>query len=1020
MIGAWLQRHRISILFLLILLTVGGLFTAFKLPVMLFPNIQFPRILVFVDSGDRPVDRMIIEVTQPLEQALRSVPDVVDIRSRSSRGSAEISVNFNWNSNMVTALLQIQSAINQVLPTLPIGTTFTAQRMDPIVFPILGLSLTSNNKDLIALRDFAYFQLRPLLSVIPGVAHVQVIGGQETEYQVLIDPAKLKAADITLIDVINALTVNNVVTAVGRLEDSYRLYLILSDTRLHNVDDIKHTILRSSSSGIIDLEDVAEVVSGATPQWTRVTANGNDAVLLNILQQPGASTVSIANDVKKLLIDFQNKIPNDIQIKTWYDQSQLVTEAAKSVRDAIIIGASLAVIILFLFLRNIRMTLIVALILPCVLLTAILLLYMLHMSFNIMTLGGMAAAVGLIIDDGVVMLEHIMRRLSEGHEGEPTHGPVLSAAMQMLQPLSGSSLATIIIFLPLAFIQGVVGGFFQALAITMAASLIISFFFVFLVVPLLGEILLKRTDAKHLETVGPVLKKLHKSYQSFMSAFLNKPVWLIVSISVIIFMGYFSYKQVGSGFMPNMDEGGFILDYIAPPGTSLTETDRLLRQVEQIIVKIPEVSSYSRRTGLQLGGGVTEANTGDFFIRLKQPPRRNIHLIMTELRDKINMLVPGLDVETAQLMEDMIGDLTAVPQPIEIKIFGDNQIVLQDTAKQVAKLISSVPGVVEIKDGIIVSGDAIVIKINRIKAALLQLDPESVTKQVQTQLMGTVVSQIQNGEKVIGIRVWTPSNLRDQLQKLKILPLRTADGRYISLQSVADITIQKGQTQIARENLKSMIAVTARIEGRDMVSTMHDIKNKITGLNLPSAIYIQYGGLYKEQQQSFHQMLIVFLSAVFLVTVLLLYLYENIYIVFSILFTTLLSFSGVFLGLWATGTELNISSMMGMTMIIGIVTEIAIFYFAELRTHHLHNTHAVIHSGIMRMRPILMTSIIAILALLPLALSLGSGSSMQQPLAIAIISGLILALPLVLILMPALYFMLIKSIKQMPTDLNPR
>ncbi len=1009
MIGSWLQKHRISILFLLILLTLGGLFTTFKLPVMLFPNIQFPRILVLVDSGDRPVDRMIIEVTQPLEQALRSIPNVVSIRSTSSRGSAELSVNFNWNSNMVIALLQVQSAITQILPTLPKETTFTAERMDPIVYPILGLSLTSDNRNLISLRDFAYYQLRPLLSLIPGVAHIQVVGGQEAEYQVLIDPAKLQAANITLNDVINALTANNVVTAVGRLEDYYRLYLILSDARLQSVNDIKHTILRSSSSGIIELDDVAEIVSGTIPQWTRVTANGKDAVLLNILQQPGANTVSIEKDINKQLIDFHNQIPKDIQIKTWYDQSQLITGAAKSVRDAIIIGAVLAVIILFLFLRNIRMTLIVALILPCVLITAVLLLSLLHMSFNIMTLGGMAAAVGLIIDDGVVMLEHIMRRLSEGHAGEPTHGPVLSAAMQMLQPLAGSSLATIIIFLPLAFIEGVAGGFFKALAITMATALIISFFFVFLVVPLLGEMLLKISDAKNLESVGPVLKRLHNNYQSFMTTFLNKPVWLIISIGVTIFIGYISYKQVGSGFMPNMDEGGFILDYVAPPGTSLTETDRLLRQVEKIIINIPEVDSYSRRTGLQLGGGITEANTGDFFIRLKKLPRRNIHLIMTEVRDKINMLVPGLKVETAQLMEDMIGDLTAVPQPIEIKVFGDNETILQDTARKIAKIISVIPGVVEIKNGIVISGDAIDIKINRIRAALLNLDPESVTKQIQTQLIGNVISQIQSGEKVIGIRVWTPSTLRDRLQKLKILPLRTADGYYISLQRVADITIQRGQAEITRENLKPMIAVTARIEGRDMGSTMHEIQSKMNDIHLPPDVYIQYGGLYKEQQNSFYQMLIVFISAVLLVTVLLLYLYENIYIVLSILCTTLLSLPGVFLGLWITDTELNISSMMGMTMIIGIVTEIAIFYFAELRAHHHHNNSTIITSGIMRMRPILMTSIIAILALFPLALSIGAGSGMQQPLAIAIISGLILAVPLVLIVMPALYFLLIKS-----------
>ncbi|KTD66690.1 HelA protein [Legionella steelei] len=1006
MIGAWLQKHRMSVLFLLILLTFGGLLTAFKLPVMLFPNIQFPRILVLVDSGDRPVDRMIVEVTEPLEQALRAVPEVISIRSTSSRGTAELSVNFNWNSDMVTALLQVESAINQVLPKLPHETTFTAQRMDPIIYPILSLSLTSNQSDLVSLRDFAYFQLRPMLSVVPGVAKVQVVGGQEAEYQVLVDPMKLQAANITLNEVITALTANNIVTAVGRLEEHYRLYLILSDTRLRNVDDLNHTILRSSTSGIIDLDDVATVIKSTVPQWTRVTANGKDAVLLNILQQPGASTVSIAKKIKQQLKNFHDQIPADIQVKAWYDQSQLITGAADSVRDAILIGIVLAVIILFLFLRNIRMTLIVAIILPCVLITSILLLYVLNMSFNIMTLGGMASAVGLVIDDGVVMLEYIMRRLSEGHKGEPTHGPVLSAAMQMLHPLAGSSLATIIIFLPLAFIGGITGGFFKALAITMATALIISFFFAFLVVPLLGEMLLKQVDAKKLERAGPKLKKTYKIYHSFMRLFLKKSIWSILSILIILFIGYFSYTQVGSGFMPKMDEGGFTLDYITQPGTSLTETDRLLKQVEQIIKKTPEVRNYSRRTGLQLGGGLTEPNTGDFFIRLNPPPRRDIDEIMTEVRHQINLLVPGIKVETAQLMEDMIGDLTAVPQPIEIKVFGDNEHVLQNTAKKIAKLISTVPGVVEIKNGIVISGDAIIIKINRIKAALKNLDPESITKQIQTQLMGTVVSQIQQGEKVVGIRVWTPPALHDRIEKLKLLPLRTATGHYVSLQNVAEITIEKGQAEITRENLKSMIAVTARIENRDMGTTLAEIKTKMNHFTLPPHVYIQYGGLYEEQQHSFYQLIIVFISAVLLVAGLLLYLYENVLIVLSILFTTLLSISGIFFGLWITNTELNISSMMGMTMIIGIVTEIAIFYFAELRTHHRHNRNTIITSGIMRMRPILMTSIIAILSLLPLALSIGTGSGMQQPLAIAIISGLILAVPLVLILMPAIYLML--------------
>ncbi|MBI5587364.1 MAG: efflux RND transporter permease subunit [Deltaproteobacteria bacterium] len=1005
--GPWLQRHTRSLLFFIAVLAVGGAFAALSLPVALFPDIQFPRIVVSVDSGDRPVDRMVVEIVQPLEQALRSVPRVQGIRSTSSRGSADLSVNFAWGSDMTAALLQVESAVNRGLSSLPAGTTFTARRMDPTVFPVLGLALTSNGRDPVSLRDFAYFQIRPLVSSVQGVAKVELLGGKQAEYQVIADPARLLAVGLTLNDVARALSANNVVTAVGRLEDHYRLYLALSDTSLKNIEDIRHTVLRSGSNGVVELGDVAEVRAGYLPQWSRVTANGRDAVLVNVMQQPGANTVAIVRGIKARLTDFSGQIPADIRIKPYYDQSELVVSSAVSVRDAIFIGAALAALILFVFLRNLRLTLIIAVALPSVLAATVLLLHALNMSFNIMTLGGMAAAVGLIVDDGVVMLEYIMRRMSEGKKGEaPAHGPVLGAATEMLRPLSGSSLATVIVFLPLAFLSGVTGGFFKALAVTMSASLVISFFVAFLGIPLLGNILLKRKEAERLETAGRVLRYVHRAYGRLMNGFLKRN-WLVLPVIIsLCAAGYLSYARVGSGFMPHMDEGGFILDYKAAPGTSLTETDRLLRQVEAIITSTPEVDSYSRRTGLQLGGGLTEANEGDFFIHLKPLPRSDIETVMSEVRKRIEANVPGLRIETAQLMEDLVGDLTAVPQPIEIKIFSNDSGVLRKTAPLVAGRISRVRGVVEVFDGIRIVGDAIEIRIDRVKAALEGLDPDAVTGQIREQLGGDVASQVQSGEKMVGVRVWSPSSLRDRIQLIGSLLLKSPDGHYLPLKRVAGISIAEGQAQVKRENLKQMVAVTGRIEGRDMGSTMREIKSAMGGIKLPAGTYIEYGGLYMEQQKSFHDLLMVFVSAVLLVAILLLFLYERFAVVLSILFTALLSLSGSFLGLWLTGTELNISAMMGITMIVGIVTEIAVFYFAELDDYTVHEPGPLITAGTMRMRPILMTSLIAILALMPLGLKIGTGSAMQAPLAIAIISGLLLAVPLVLVLMPALYLFL--------------
>lgn len=1007
MIGPWLRQHRRSLLLIAVLAAMGGAFAAFSLPVALFPNIQFPRIVISVDAGDRPVDRMILEVTQPLEQALRGVPDVQDIRSTSSRGSAEISVNFAWGTDMITALLQAESAVNKLLPKLPSETKFTARRLNPTVFPVLGLALTSKTRDLVSLRDFAYFQLRRELTTVAGIASVETLGGRQEEYHVQIDPARLRALGISVNDIVAALSASNVVTAVGRLEDHYRLYLVLSSAPLRGLEDIRRTILRSGGNGIVTLEDVAEVKRGTVPEWTTVTANGAEAVLVNVFQQPGANTVAIAQEVKARVAAFA--VPADIQIKPYYDQSELVLASEKSVRDAIVIGAIFAAVVLFLFLWDWRVTLIIALMLPAVLAAAVLLLHVLNMSFNIMTLGGMAAAVGLIVDDGVVMLEHIMRRLKQGppseqgqeQDKEQRRNTVLDAAMEMARPLLGSSLATVIIFLPLAFLGGVTGGFFKALALTMASALFISFFVAFFAVPLMGEFLLARAKPK--ERKQRFMPWLGDRYEGLMGGFLKRPLWALPIIGLLGAAGYFAYTQVGSGFLPHTDEGGFILDYKAPSGTSLTETDRLLRQVEAIIAKVPEVDSYSRRTGLQLGGGLTEANSGDFFIHLTSKRRRGIDEIMSDVRQRVQNDVPGLQIETSQLIEDLIGDLTAVPQPIEVKIFSSDVSVLQSLPPKIAAEIATVSGVVEVKNGIVIAGDAIDIEIDRVKAALEGLDPKAITGQIQDQLGGNVASQIPATEKIIGVRIWIPQRLRERIPLLQKMLLQAPDGHYLPLQRVAQIKIAVGQPEITRENARQMVAVTARIEGRDLGSTVQDVKAALAKLQLPAGVQLEYGGLYKEQQKSAHDLLIVFVAAVMLVAVLLLFLYERFTVVVSILATTLLTLTGVFAGLWLTGTERNISAMMGMTMIVGMVTEIAIFYFAELDVTVRPRPQALIDAGVGRMRAILMSAIIAILALAPLALGFGAGSGMLKPLAIAIISGLIVAVPLVLLLMPALY-----------------
>lgn len=1002
-LAAWLQRHRRSLLFLFAMLALGGLVAAFHLPVTLFPQTDFPRVAVSLDAGDRPAEQMVFQVSMPVEEAIRRVPGVHDLRSTTSRGNADVSVNFDWGTDMTAAALQVNAAISQIQATLPAGTQATVRRMDPTVFPILAYSLTSDRVGLAALRDLAQLQLRPLLSGIDGVARVEVVGGAVAEYQVVIDPARIQALGLGPEDISRALATNNVIAAVGRLEDHYKLYLAMADARLRGIEDIRDTVVKITGSSIVRVRDLADVQLAEKPQWIRVTADGHDAVLLQIYQQPKGNSVQISRQVQAAMDAFGTRLPAGVKLANWYDQSVLVTASAASVRDAILMGVVLAALVLFVFLRNFKVTLIAMLVVPTVLAATVVILQALGMSFNIMTLGGMATAIGLIIDDAIVMVEHIIRRLRGGDH--PHHKLVILAAVEILRPLAGSSGATLVIFVPLAFLSGVTGAFFKALSLTMAAGLAISFLVSWLAVPILADHWLSERDAEG-EEHGPWTQRIHRLYEKVLRRLLARPLWALAGIAPLLLAGCFAYSAVGSGFMPSMDEGGFVLDYRTASGTSLAETDRLLRQVEHIISVNPSVATYSRRTGTQLGGGLTEANEGDIFIRLKSGSREPIEMVMEEIRSKVISQVPGVDIELAQLMEDLIGDLTAVPQPIEIKIFGDDPVQLTTLATKTASDIAHIPGVVDIRKGINPSGDALEIRIDRDRAALEGVDPDGVNTRVDQQLAGAVATEIQQGPKMVGIRVWTPTNLRDTDTRLAELPLHAADGHVFPLSRVADIVPVSGQPQITRENLKRMVAVTARIEGRDMGSTVRDVQMRMDRPgSLPAGIYYQLGGLYQQQRVAFHGLLMVLAAAIALVFLLLLFLYESFRAALSIMAIPLLSLSAVFIGLWATGIELNISSMMGMTMIVGIVTEVGIFYFSEYNdlADSLPLTEALITAGKNRMRPIVMTTLAAILTLLPLAMALGQGSAMQQPLAVAIIAGLIVQLPLVLIVMPVLF-----------------
>ena len=1009
-----MRRHRRSLLFLAFVLAIGGIAGAFNLPVSLFPNVSFPRVRVTLDAGDQPADQMVVSVTRPVEEAIRRVRGVREVRSTSSRGSAEINIGFDWGADMGRALLDVDAAIGEALPNLPPGLNVEAIRLDPTVFPILAYSLRSDTLTPTQLHDIAEFQLRPLLSGVTGVAQVDVQGGEVAEFHVDVDAAKLRAQGLTLADLDHTVASAATIQAMGRLQDHYKLYLLLADNQPATAAALGGIVLRADAHGVLRLRDVASVGIGHEPQWLRTTADGHDAVLMQVFQQPDGNSVQIARDVRQRLAGYQRQAPQGLHIANWYDQTRLVLGAAGSVRDAILVGIMLAGLVLFVFLRNARVILVALIVVPATLAITVLLLALLHMSFNMMTLGGMAAAVGLLIDDVIVMLEHIMRRLRDGTGA--VRERIAGAAWEFTRPLAGSSAATVVIFLPLAFLTGVTGAFFKALSLTMASALIISYLLTWVAVPLLAERFL---DRKHLAepTQDRFARRMMAGYQNTLARGLKRPWLVLVIIVPLLALGGLAFTQVGSGFMPKMDEGGFILDYLSPPGTSLEETDRLLHQVETIIRANPHVDTYSRRTGLQLGGGLTEANSGDFFVRLKNGARPSTEQVMETVRSQIEKQVPGLDVDVAQLMEDLIGDLVAVPQPIDVQLSGADAATLNATAKKVAAKIGRIDGVVSVLDGINPAGDALTIKVDETKAALEGLDPVSVTDQVAAAVDGTVAASMPEGDKLVGVRVRLPESAHRRIEQIDQLLIRAPDGHMLPLSRVATITPVQGQPEITRINLKRTVSVTGRLNGRSLGAAVADVKKAMNtpGL-LPRGVVYRLGGTYQQQQQAFRGLMIVMAAAIALVFTLLLFLYESFRVAVTILAMPLLAIPAVFVGLWVTGIELNISAMMGMTMIVGIVTELAIFYFTELADaeRRMPLREALLHAGRHRMRPILMSTLAAILTLLPLALALGQGSQMQQPLAVAIIAGMLVQVPLVLLVMPVIYAVLRRSQKNPP------
>jgi multidrug efflux pump subunit AcrB len=1064
-----------TIFFLVAVLTLAGVYAAFQVPISVFPDTNFPRVVIGVDNGVMPVEQMQVTITKPIEDAVNSVPGLLTVRSTTSRGSAEVSLFFNWNVDMFHTLQLADAALSKVRQTLPATAVITTNRLTFATFPILGYALTADDRGdatipQTRLWEIATYDLKPPLNRVDGVSTVTVQGGQVPEFHIVPNMARLQNAGVTLTDLVSAVEASNIVDSPGLYEANHELILALVGAQAHDAAHLASLVVKTSASGApVRVADVADVGPGTEPVYTTVTANGTPSVLLNIARQPSSNTVQVANAVAAEISDLEKTLPAGVHLTPFYDQSELVRESIASVRDAIFIGLVLACLILFLFLRDWSSSLVAGMVIPVTVAVTILFLWAIGQSFNLMTLGGLAAAIGLVIDDAIVVVENIVVHRDAGQSRVTA---ICMALDEIATPLVFSTITPVVVFLPLVAVTGVTGSFFRALAITMTAALLTSLALAVTFTPalslsLLGERKAARDGARRgflglfthgtavdspvvLEAEpsataelppavepehaghadGPVMRRVLATHARVLTWALSRPLALGVGCLVLVVATYFAYNALGSDLLPEMDEGAFILDYLTPAGTSLAETNRILQHVEQILRSTPEVEITSRRTGLQMGlAAVTEANTGDFTVRLKPDRDRSIDEVIEDVRQRILKTEPALDIEFTQVLQDMIGDLSNSPEPIQIKLFTNDPALLNQLGPRVEDAIKKIPGVVDTQNGVdnTISGPATNFQVDPVVAARLGFTPSEVAEDATAILDGlpTADPMIVNGRPYT-IRVRLPDDTRVSLDAIDNTVFNSASGHTASLGSLAEVTQLPPQNEILRENLQQLITVTGRLEGSDLGTAMEQVRATVAGLHIPSSVRVEYGGTYEEQQKSFHDLLRVLVLALALVFGVLLAEFRNFSAPIAILTSSVLSISGVVLALLVTGTSFNVASFMGLIMVIGIVAKNGILLLDADERFRVRDEagagvgvvidpqrdlarEAMLHAAQRRLRPIAMTAIAAVCGMLPLAFALGAGSQMLQPLAIAVIGGLLVSVVLSLVVTPVVYYRLTRA-----------
>lgn len=980
-----LLRGRGSLVALVTLAAMAyGAFALRRLPSGIYPEVDFPRIVVVARVGDLPPEVVQTAATRPLEEAVATVPGMRRLRSRTIRGATELSVQFDDGVDMWRTLQLVEAHIAEI--HLPADTELRIQRVTAAALPILTLEV-GGEVDPRVLREAAERVVRPALIQVSGVGAIDVMGGDVRELEVILHPDALAATHLTPSAIAERITGGDRVAAIGRAYADHQTLAVLA------ASEPKDLATLPIGDGIT-LGSVADVVDGAEDRAQSVAGAHGDAVAIAIARTPQASTPEVVHGVRAALATLTTALPAGVTVVPVYDQSLLIDDAMTGVRDAILLGIALSLVVLALFLRDVRAGITAAITVPIVLVCTFGAMQLTGQTLNLMSLGGLAVAIGLIVDDAIVIVEAIVRRLEEGMAVEAA---AEQGTRDLFAAVVGTTATTVVVFAPLLLLSGMVGSFFSALAITLSAAVLLSLVVSVTVVPLVATRLLRSRPVREPGRIA-------RAYASLVRRVVAHPILSIAAVLLLAGGGIVAAMRVSTGFLPAMDEGAIVVDFFLPPGTSLAETDQIMRRVDAVLAHTPVVAAFARRTGAEMGpAAATQQNRGDILVRLG--PHDSVYEVMDDLRTHIAEVAPEAKIELVQVLQDVLDDLSGNPRPVEVKIFGPDPSVRAELATEVGRRMRALPELDDVVDGVEGYVPSLRVDVDPLATRRLGIDPSAVIDDLDVALAGKVAAQIRVEDRLLGVRVRFPDDVRFSPEAISRVNLRGAP-----LTALARVSRPIGPSVLARENLAPVILASATTRG-DLAAATDAVSSALHDLPVPSGYRLEVGGQLASARGAQRDLARVFgLGAALVLAVLVLQL-RSLRLSLVVLLGAPLALVGAFLTLVAFGIPLNASSLMGCVLLAGLVVKNGILLLEHARelAVHMPFREALARSGERRLRPIAMTTAASVAGLIPLALAFGAGSELQRPLAVATVGGLLLSTLVTLFALPALAALVVRD-----------